>query len=826
MLNFKPSANTVLDGSTDSCNLHYNSAAYEPRHLSKKNRCCTSLIALLAIYLSPVSAVPLIAIGEQYTDGLAAVSYQLNTEGTTFLSSDSIALSFDLHIAQEDIGYTSALYLVAKQDDQYFIRDTNHDWHIWDREQFIPARELTLNAQEHIDVLKDQNLVAGEYQVYAGYKTRNGDIKYNKNPSTLVVFATDDYALQTVTQPEILRDYLYQGAVKPAAIYYNSFADFSPALSVISTSATESSTLTSGTTLQEIGVDEADRIKTDGGLLFSLRSCENDFESSCLHSYQLQDSPAASTPLGALQLSDATLNSPYTPAKPLGEIYLTAANDASPRTVIWLNTKNSWRTLSSTYPDWNAYDNQTQVKFINANDPEQLEVIDRLDIEGELLASRLVDGVLYLLSRKSSYYWPPYNAKDPDIAIKPALDFFLPHIRENNAAALALVDSSQCYIPPQNSAKRNLSTLSVITAIPVNNPGQHQSRCIAGELETFYASARALYFASSRYPYTNSDNQLFYAEPEQITEIHKFSLQDQGIEYLASGQVSGHLGWEPDKKSFRLGEYQDTLRIATSEGSSWGLDSRTKVTVLKENTQRHTLDEISSISNLGKPGERLFAARFIGKRGYLVTFKKTDPLIVLDFTQPESPQVLGELVIDGYSDFLQPIGDHYLLGVGKDAIDAQSSSRDFAWYQGVKVSLFDVSNAENLGEVKSIIIGKRGTESTALYDHHGLALLALDEQHYKLALPIELHETESNIYDYENNLSAYYDWTHKGLYVFDITTDNNPDIKLEGKLISTSPNPYFASTPNFFNDRAVIQNQTVHYIYDNRVVSSEIKNLK
>ncbi|RLA17685.1 MAG: hypothetical protein DRQ62_14690 [Gammaproteobacteria bacterium] len=796
---------------------------------SKQNSCCTALIALLSLltlYLTPVSAVPLIAIAEQNVDGRAAISYQLNTEGTTFLSSDSIALSFDLHIAKEDIGYSSALYLVAKQGDKYFIRNTSQIWQAWDTKQFIPAKELTLGTQEHINVLKDQRLVAGEYQVYAGYKTRNGNIKYNQDPGTLVVFATDDYALQAVTQPEILRDYLYQGAINPAAIYYNYIGDFSPALSVMSASATESSTKTSGTTLQEIGVDEADRIKTDGELLFSLRSCATDIALSCLHSYRLQDSPATSSPLGSLQLSDATLNSPYYPAKPLGELYLRAANEASPRTLVWLNTKNSWQTKSSTYPDWNAYDNQTQIKFINANNPEQFEIIDQLDIEGELLASRLVDGVLYLLSRKSSYYWPPYNIKDPAITIKPALDFFLPHVRENNAESVALLDASQCYIPPQNSAKRNLSTLSTITAIPVNNPGLHQSRCIAGELETFYASSKALYFASSRYPYINNNDQLLYSEPEQITEIHKFSLQDQDIAYRASGQVSGHLGWQQDKKSFRLGEYQDTLRVASSEGSSWGIDSRTKITVLKEDTAKHTLDEISSISNLGKPGERLFAARFIGNRGYLVTFKKTDPLIVLDFTQPESPQVLGELEINGYSDFLQPLGDHYLLGVGKDAIDADSSSRDFAWYQGVKVSLFDVSNAENLREISSIIIGKRGTESTALYDHHGLTLLALDEQHYKLALPIELHETESDFYDYPNNPSAYYDWTHKGLYVFDITTDNNPDIRLEGKLISKSSDPYFASGPNIFNDRAVIQNLTVHYIHDDQVVSSEIEHLK
>ena len=108
MLNFNPSASIVLDGSIDNCNLHHKLAAYETPYRSNKNRCYISLIVLLAIYLAPVSAVPLIAIAEQSIDGRATISYQLNTEGTTFLSSDSIAFSFDINIAQEDIGRATA----------------------------------------------------------------------------------------------------------------------------------------------------------------------------------------------------------------------------------------------------------------------------------------------------------------------------------------------------------------------------------------------------------------------------------------------------------------------------------------------------------------------------------------------------------------------------------------------------------------------------------------------------------------------------------------------------------------------------------------------
>ncbi|MCK5353737.1 MAG: beta-propeller domain-containing protein, partial [Methyloprofundus sp.] len=474
-------------------------------------------------------------------------------------------------------------------------------------------------------------------------------------------------------------------------------------------------------------------------------------------------------------------------------------------------------------------DKQIKLKFIAASDPEKLTETHQLTLDGELLSSRLVDGVLYLLSRHSTQYYVPFNTEAQHI--KPPLDFFLPHYQMGDSdTSKPLVESSQCYIAPQNNTRYNQATLSVITAIPVDNPEALQSRCIAGELDTFYASANALYFSTSRYPYSMKGDQLVYdyeQEQEQVTDIHKFSLQSVNLDYRGSGQVTGHLGWEKDKKSFRFGEYNNTLRVATSIGSSWGVDSRTKVTVLAEDSDSHSLIEVGAVDNLGKPGERLYAARFIGKRGYLVTFRVTDPLIVIDFSQPEKPEVLGELEINGYSDFLQPIGDNFLLGIGKDAIADEAGGGDFrgAWYQGVKLSLFDVSNAENLREVDSIILGKRGTESTVLQDHHGLAILKTAENHYTIALPIELHDAFNKPYlgSLINPLSTYYNWTHTGLYVFDINTANAAALKLNGKLISESSefvSPDDASRYDFINDRAVIQNDSVHFIHGDQVLSS------
>jgi len=111
----------------------------------------------------------------------------------------------------------------------------------------------------------------------------------------------------------------------------------------------------------------------------------------------------------------------------------------------------------------------------------------------------------------------------------------------------------------------------------------------------------------------------------------------------------------------------------------------------------------------------------MGSCCYLVTFKKVDQLFTIDLSDPENPKVLGKLKIPGYCDYLHPYDENTLIGIGKETIEAKGG--DFALYQGVKISLFDVSNVENPRELAKVEIGNRGTESPALHDHHASSLV-------------------------------------------------------------------------------------------------------
>lgn len=120
---------------------------------------------------------------------------------------------------------------------------------------------------------------------------------------------------------------------------------------------------------------------------------------------------------------------------------------------------------------------------------------------------------------------------------------------------------------------------------------------------------------------------------------------------------------------------------------------------------------VGSVGNLGK-GERIYSVRFIGPMGYVVTFRKTDPLYVVDLHNPLQPEVKGELKILGFSAYLHPIGETMLLGVG------QLANESDGLVQGLQFSLFDVSDPSNPRRVHERVVGQRGSRSEAQEDHH------------------------------------------------------------------------------------------------------------
>ncbi|MFW3145209.1 MAG: beta-propeller domain-containing protein [Thermoplasmatota archaeon] len=249
------------------------------------------------------------------------------------------------------------------------------------------------------------------------------------------------------------------------------------------------------------------------------------------------------------------------------------------------------------------------------------------------------------------------------------------------------------------------------------------------------------------------------------TAIHRISIYRGYINFRASGEVPGYI-----LNRFSMGEYDDHFRIATTTGHVSRYDegdARNHIYVLNMD-----LEIVGSIKDIA-PGERIYSARFMGERAYLVTFDKVDPFFVIDLSNPYLPIILGELKIPGYSDYLHPYDDDHVIGLGLDTVLAEEGT--FSWFQGVKLSLFDVTDVNNPKEISKYIIGDRGTYSLAQNDPHAF-LFSLHRN--LLVIPVELYELEVSKYQVSPNTYGEFAW--EGAYVFDVTPENG--FQLRGKI--------------------------------------------
>ncbi len=250
---------------------------------------------------------------------------------------------------------------------------------------------------------------------------------------------------------------------------------------------------------------------------------------------------------------------------------------------------------------------------------------------------------------------------------------------------------------------------------------------------------------------------------EQGSIITKIGIDDGRISFKANATVPGYV-----LNQFSMDEYNGYFRIATTQDTWRSENAGNSVYVLDEKLKLK-----GSLEGLA-PGEQIYSARFMGERCYLVTFKKVDPLFTIDLSDPENPKLLGKLKIPGFSNYLHPYDENILIGLGKET--SESEYGDFAWHQGVKISLFNVSDVENPKELAKVEIGDRGSDSPALYDHH--AFLFSKERNL-LVLPILEAQIDESDFSDEVPPDFYGDYVHQGAYVFDISEEG---IELRGSV--------------------------------------------
>jgi uncharacterized secreted protein with C-terminal beta-propeller domain len=244
---------------------------------------------------------------------------------------------------------------------------------------------------------------------------------------------------------------------------------------------------------------------------------------------------------------------------------------------------------------------------------------------------------------------------------------------------------------------------------------------IQGSWGTVYASLDAIYVGS-----TNWDFYWWWRGDEDVppikTHIHKFAFDESGdARYRASGEVLGYA-----INQFAYDEYEGHLRVATTDGFGWWNNEQTesRVTILKET--EGSLQQVGVVTGLGL-GEQIYAVRFIADQGYVVTFRQVDPLYVLDLADPTEPKIAAELKIPGFSSYIHPLEPGYLLTAGRDADEEGSVG-------GIKIEIFDVTDPTDPKSVKTAVIGDGwNTWSDVLWDHKAFSFFPARNL---LAIPI------------------------------------------------------------------------------------------
>jgi inhibitor of cysteine peptidase len=502
-----------------------------------------------------------------------------------------------------------------------------------------------------------------------------------------------------------------------------------PAASLTDGSAKDYST----TNIQVAGVDEADTVKTDGKYLYVIaNNTVYIINADSQNAKVLSKIPFQNAYISGVYLSQdgrklAVLGSQYT-------------------YYVYADWKGLGVAMPEMYPYWN--NPATFVYVYDVSNKNSPTLQRNFTISGSYANSRMIGNYVYTIVTQSAYL---VN----NIAILPTVysEKAISTIAPNSIYYTNVADSSYSY------------TTFIAMNILDNEQGMSNMTIMMGGAGEVYVSQDNIYVTYPVYDYeviplgilpptattsakpTENSSGSNSSTPSDVavmpvapiwrpttpkTAIYRIHVSGGSMSFAAQGNVTGTV-----LNQYFMDESNNYFRIATTawiyDSSSYSGTQQNNVYVLDMN-----LNTIGKIENLGT-GENFKSARFMGNRCYLVTFMNTDPLFVVDLSQPTQPRLLGELIMPGYSDYLHPYDETHLIGVGKDAV--LDSNNNFAWYQGLKLSLFDVSDVAAPKEVAKVSIGDRGTNSEVLYNPKAFLF---DRSRDLLVIPVDLYVINAN----------------------------------------------------------------------------------
>ncbi|OPX62528.1 MULTISPECIES: beta-propeller domain-containing protein [unclassified Methanoregula] len=497
----------------------------------------------------------------------------------------------------------------------------------------------------------------------------------------------------------------------------------------------------STTNVQVQDVDEADIIKTDGENIYVVTG-------SCLHI------------LKAYPASEAKFLSTLRFAGSPQALY------AGYGRVVLITTDTWTRPITACTPGRCSYSSsatpRTLIYVFSVKDPANPALVREVDADGSYSSSRMIGTQLYFVTST------PVPSRLDDLQ--------LPSVHDDHGGITT---------PPVygfNTTDRSFA-FSTIGSLDVTGTSSVPAKSfIIGTAGTIYASPTRLYIAVPDRAVSGI---------RKTTSVYSFTLDSGKIAYAAGGNVDGTL-----LSQYSLDEYDGNLRVATTINTgSWQMNdgSYSKVTVLDR-----TMAAIGTLSDIA-PGERIYAARFMGDRLYLVTFRQTDPFFVIGLAEPRNPVILGKLKLPGFSNYLHPYDGNHIIGIGKESTSGP-----------LKIALFDVTDVNNPVQQAGETLGGPGSTSPVLTEPRAFLF---DQQKDILVLPVELHSESACT---AKSCTPPAIWG--GAYVYGVSPDKGFTLKGTVKHYSSSYALYRSQVK-----RALYIENTLYTMSDAKIVMSDLK---
>ncbi|ALU45992.1 beta-propeller domain-containing protein [Pseudoalteromonas rubra] len=576
----------------------------------------------------------------------------------------------------------------------------------------------------------------------------------------------------------------------------------------------------STTNVQEQAVDESDRIKYDGTHLFIANTA--DFQATeGEHKQSVRILKREES--GELGSSSTLVTSTDYYARQ--QLYLQEDSLA----VVLSNDKFGFfiepavvSDALDTYMPY-SYVRDFALTLVDVKDPSQGNITHQLRFDGELIDSRVIGDSLYLISEFSaSFDGFAQEGEDLDLANYQKITGtdiaeLLPKVTDLKAGTeRPLVDPTTCYMPDEATELNGYHRITSVTRVSLSDPDSLTTTCIASRTEGIYMSQNNVYLYG------------YYYEPEEVTfddsiqtVIHQFNLAEGAVNYAASGKVAGRLG--SSNLNLRFSEHEGVLRIVTSRFTEVnGIlhklylleNTGDELAVISQLPNETRTTPIGKVSENGLVEEDIYAVRFFGDKAYIVTFRRIDPLYVLDLANKNDPKITGALEIPGYSAYLHPVSEDLLIGIGQNVqnwfLDGPLEVDDEV---GAKVSLFDVSDISAPSLVDEKVFS--GGFSPVEFDYHAFSYLKHSDQVFRMTLPVESWLTES---ESDNTVNWY---KRNELAAFEVHTGETPKLQYMGSSVPQQQ-PDVEVSPYIWagDDRGVLHGDHIYYVHGNFVWSS------